>query len=94
MRESPACTQWLLPPINLSTNYAVSLSTQQSVAILVIVLLTFLNTRGLQLGKLIDDRNSTKRGRGDPHSSGSSVSKMSTRHSLGTASPRHPGSDA
>jgi APA family basic amino acid/polyamine antiporter len=48
-------TQWVIPPINLSTNYAVSLSTQQLVAILIIALLTFLNTRGLQLGKLIQN---------------------------------------
>jgi APA family basic amino acid/polyamine antiporter len=48
-------TQWVIPPINLSTNYAISLSTQQLVAILVIVLLTFLNTRGLRLGKLIQN---------------------------------------
>jgi basic amino acid/polyamine antiporter, APA family len=48
-------TTWLLPPINLSNSYAVSLSVQQLVAILIIVLLTFLNTRGLQLGKWIQN---------------------------------------
>jgi basic amino acid/polyamine antiporter, APA family len=48
-------TQWIIPPINLSSNYAVSLSTQQLLAILVIVFLTFLNTRGLRLGKLIQN---------------------------------------
>jgi len=48
-------TQWVVPPIILSTNYAVSLSTQQLVAILVIVFLTFVNTRGLQVGKLIQN---------------------------------------
>ena len=48
-------TAWILPPINLSAGYALSLSTQQLVAILVIVLLTFINTRGLQLGKLIQN---------------------------------------
>src|SRR5713101_6558725 len=48
-------TQWVIPPISLSTNYAVSLSTQQLVAILVILFLTFVNTRGLQLGKLIQN---------------------------------------
>ena len=46
---------WIIPPINLSASYAVSLSTQQLVAILLIVLLTFINTRGLQLGKLIQN---------------------------------------
>ena len=48
-------TAWIIPPINLSANYAVSLSTQQVVAILLIVLLTFINTRGLQIGKLIQN---------------------------------------
>jgi APA family basic amino acid/polyamine antiporter len=48
-------TQWVVPPIILSRNYAVSLSTQQFVAILIIVLLTIVNTRGLQLGKLIQN---------------------------------------
>jgi APA family basic amino acid/polyamine antiporter len=47
--------QWVIPPITVSTSYAVSLSTQQLVAILVIMFLTFLNTRGLKLGKLIQN---------------------------------------
>src|SRR3954452_20573405 len=48
-------TRWIIPPIILSRNYAVSLSTQQVVAILIIVLLSFVNTRGLRLGKLIQN---------------------------------------
>src|SRR5947209_5172925 len=48
-------TQWIIPPIILSRNYAISLSMQQLVAILVIVCLTIVNTRGLQLGKLIQN---------------------------------------
>ena len=48
-------TQWVIPPIILSRNYAISLSTQQVVAILVIALLTILNTRGLRLGKIIQN---------------------------------------
>jgi APA family basic amino acid/polyamine antiporter len=48
-------TKWLVAPINLTSNYAVSLSTQQFVAILMVVLLTFLNTRGLRLGKIIQN---------------------------------------
>jgi APA family basic amino acid/polyamine antiporter len=48
-------TSWIIPPIILSRNYAISLSTQQFVAILIIVLLSILNTRGLQLGKLIQN---------------------------------------
>jgi basic amino acid/polyamine antiporter, APA family len=48
-------TQWIIPPITLSQRYAISLSTQQLVAIVIIVLLTFVNTRGLSLGKLIQN---------------------------------------
>lgn len=48
-------TVWIVPPINLSANYAVSLSSQQLIAILIIVLLTFINTRGLRIGKLIQN---------------------------------------
>jgi basic amino acid/polyamine antiporter, APA family len=48
-------TQWVVPPIILSRNYAVSLSTQQLIAILIIALLTFVNTRGLSLGKWIQN---------------------------------------
>ncbi|HEX5011524.1 MAG TPA: amino acid permease [Planctomycetota bacterium] len=44
---------WVVAPIRLSDSYAISLSTQQLVAILSIVLLTWLNSRGLKLGKLI-----------------------------------------
>src|SRR5208282_5428828 len=50
-----APTSWLIPPINLSAKYALSLSTQQLVAILLIVLLTLINTRGLHIGKLIQN---------------------------------------
>jgi APA family basic amino acid/polyamine antiporter len=46
---------WIVPPINISTHYAVSLSFQQFVALLVIALLTFVNTRGLQIGKIIQN---------------------------------------
>src|SRR5256885_10059042 len=46
---------WIIPPVNVSSNYALSLSTQQLVAMLIIVLLTFVNTRGLALGKLIQN---------------------------------------
>src|SRR5438046_9741827 len=37
LTSSISPTQWVVPPINLSRNYAVSLSTQQLVAVLVIV---------------------------------------------------------
>src|SRR6267154_5338830 len=48
-------TAWIIPPINLSSKYAVSFSTQQLVAVLLIVLLTWINTRGLKLGKWIQN---------------------------------------
>jgi len=48
-------TSWILAPINLSGGYAVSLSVQQLLAIGLIVLLTLVNSRGLELGKLIQN---------------------------------------
>ncbi|MFO1477485.1 MAG: amino acid permease [Verrucomicrobiota bacterium] len=48
-------TAWIVPPINLSANYAVSLSVQQFAAIAVIVFLSLLNTQGLKLGKWIQN---------------------------------------
>jgi len=48
-------TAWIIPPINLSTSYAISLSTQQLIALLVIISLTLVNTRGLQIGKIIQN---------------------------------------
>ena len=42
-------------PIGIGGGYAVSLSTQQLVAILVIALLTWTNTRGLKLGTLVQN---------------------------------------
>jgi basic amino acid/polyamine antiporter, APA family len=46
---------WIVPPIALSGKYAISLSMQQLVALLLILFLTLLNTRGLKLGKLIQN---------------------------------------
>jgi basic amino acid/polyamine antiporter, APA family len=48
-------TSWIIPPINLSSGYAISLSTQQLVGVLLIVVLSFINSRGLRLGKLIQN---------------------------------------
>src|SRR5271169_4433357 len=48
-------TAWIIPPIRLSEKYALSLSWQQLIAIVLIVLLTALNTRGIRLGKLIQN---------------------------------------
>jgi APA family basic amino acid/polyamine antiporter len=46
---------WIVQPIPLGSKYAISLSVQQFVGVLMIVLLTFLNTRGVRLGKLIQN---------------------------------------
>jgi APA family basic amino acid/polyamine antiporter len=46
---------WVIAPIALSEKYAISLSLQQLVALLLILFLTALNTRGLKLGKLIQN---------------------------------------
>ena len=46
---------YLVPPIHLSTGYAVSLSTAQLIGIVLIALLTWTNTRGLKYGKLIQN---------------------------------------
>jgi len=48
-------TAWMIAPIRLSAKYAVSLSWQQFIAILLIVFLTGANTRGLRLGKWIQN---------------------------------------
>ncbi len=48
-------TAWVVHPINLSSKYAISLSLQQLVGVLMIILLTFLNTLGVRLGKLIQN---------------------------------------
>jgi basic amino acid/polyamine antiporter, APA family len=46
---------WVVPPIHISSGYAISLSTQQLMAIVVIALLTVVSTRGIRLGKLIQN---------------------------------------
>src|ERR1700690_2897 len=46
---------WILPPLNFSSRFAISLSVQQLVAAVMIVFLTFLNTRGVRLGKWIQN---------------------------------------
>jgi basic amino acid/polyamine antiporter, APA family len=46
---------WIVPPIALGAKYAISLSLQQSVGVLMIVFLTFINTLGVRLGKLIQN---------------------------------------
>jgi APA family basic amino acid/polyamine antiporter len=46
---------YLVRPIHLFGGYAISLSTEQLVAVLLILLLTWLNTRGLETGKLVQN---------------------------------------
>ena len=49
-------SNYLLEPVRIgSSSYAFSLSTAQLVGILMIVLLTWMNTRGLNLGKLVQN---------------------------------------
>ena len=47
--------RYLIAPVHISTGYALSLSTTQLVAILVILFLTWTNTRGLEYGKIIQN---------------------------------------
>jgi APA family basic amino acid/polyamine antiporter len=46
---------YLISPVHLSTGYALSLSTTQAVGIVMIALLTWTNTRGLQYGRVIQN---------------------------------------
>jgi APA family basic amino acid/polyamine antiporter len=47
--------RYLISPIHLTQHYALSLSTVQLVALLVIAILTWMNTRGVAYGKLIQN---------------------------------------
>jgi APA family basic amino acid/polyamine antiporter len=46
---------YLIPPVRLGEGYAVSLSTSQLVAILVIAILTWTNSRGVKYGKIVQN---------------------------------------
>lgn len=48
-------TVWIVHPIALGSKFAISLSVQQFVGVLMILFLTFINTLGVQLGKLIQN---------------------------------------
>lgn len=48
-------TAWIIHPISLGSKYAISLSVQQLVGILMILFITFLNTLGVRLGKWIQN---------------------------------------
>jgi basic amino acid/polyamine antiporter, APA family len=46
---------YLVPPIHLTAGYAISLSTAQLVAVLLIALLTWTNARGLEYGRVVQN---------------------------------------
>ena len=46
---------YIIPPIRISESYALSLSTAQTVAILLIALLTWNNARGIEYGKFVQN---------------------------------------
>jgi APA family basic amino acid/polyamine antiporter len=48
-------SNYIVKPIHLGSSYAVSLSTAQLVGLLMIALLTWMNTRGLKLGKFVQN---------------------------------------
>jgi APA family basic amino acid/polyamine antiporter len=48
-------TSYLIPPIHILPGYAISLSSVQLVGVLLIVLLTWSNTRGIRLGKIVQN---------------------------------------
>lgn len=48
-------SSYLIAPIHITEGYAISLSTAQLVGVLVIVLLTWTNSRGLQYGKIVQN---------------------------------------
>ncbi|MGH9613893.1 MAG: APC family permease, partial [Bryobacteraceae bacterium] len=52
-------SHYLIPPIHISSGYAISLSTAQFVAIAVIALLTWTNSRGLKYGKVVQNSFTT-----------------------------------
>jgi basic amino acid/polyamine antiporter, APA family len=56
--------RYLVPPIHLSSGYAVSLSTTQVLGVALIALLTWTNTRGLSWGRLIQNVFTTAKAAG------------------------------
>ena len=48
-------SNYIVAPVHISSGYALSLSTAQLVGIVLIVLLTWTNTRGLQYGKIVQN---------------------------------------
>lgn len=52
---SVSAENYLVAPLSLGSHYAISLSMQQFVAIALVLLLTWTNTRGLRLGKIVQN---------------------------------------
>jgi APA family basic amino acid/polyamine antiporter len=52
---SVSTDNYLVAPVSITRGYAISLSTEQLTAIALITLLTFTNTRGLRIGKLVQN---------------------------------------
>jgi APA family basic amino acid/polyamine antiporter len=50
-----ATGNYLVAPVHLGGGYAISLSSEQLVAVVMILVLTWTNTRGLELGKLVQN---------------------------------------
>jgi APA family basic amino acid/polyamine antiporter len=48
-------SSYIVKPLHLGSSYAISLSTAQLVGLLLIALLTWMNTRGLRLGKFVQN---------------------------------------
>lgn len=48
-------SSYLIKPIHLTSGYAISFSTAQLVGVLMIALLTWMNTQGLKLGKIVQN---------------------------------------
>jgi APA family basic amino acid/polyamine antiporter len=53
--SSVAPDRYLIPPLSLGQRYAVSLSTEQVTAIILILFLSWTNTRGLRVGKIVQN---------------------------------------
>ena len=47
--------RYFIRPVRISTHYAISLSSAQLLALFIVVLITFTNTRGLRYGKLVQN---------------------------------------
>src|SRR5579864_4527073 len=50
-----SASAWVIQPIALGSKYAISLSVQQLVGIIMVIFITFLNMQGVRLGKLIQN---------------------------------------